>query len=256
MVRATVYGHTGVVGRVLYEYLQGLEGLDVGGVSLEGETPGADDCEWAFVCVPTLTVDGEQDQGPLCDVLRRTRARNVVIRSTVLPGTCAWIQAIHPDWTVYHWPEFLSARTAAADFAHPHTQVVGCADSQPWVETWEWRLPIGERLTQYVDLSTAEVIKYAHNCHGAMEVIFANLLYDACARSGAQFEGVRQVVPLLGYVGRSLVSTYWNVHQDDQRGYAGACFPKDVQALAGWLGERGELLQGMERANARLRGER
>jgi UDP-glucose 6-dehydrogenase len=110
-------------------------------------------------------------------------------------------------------------------------------------------------LTQYVDLSTAEVIKYAHNTHGALEVIFANLLYDACERSAAQFEGVRNVVPLLGYVSRTLVSTYWNVHKDGKRGYAGACFPKDVSALAGWLGERGELLQGMERANARLRGE-
>ena len=254
-MRVTVYGHTGLVGGVLYRYLCEQDGLDVGGVSLDAETPGADDCEWAFVCVPTPTVDGEQDQGPLCDVLRRIHARNVVIRSTVLPGTCAWTQAIYPERTVYHWPEFLSARTAEQDFAHPHTQVVGCGDSQPWAETWEWRLPIGERLTQYVDLSTAEVIKYAHNCHGAMEVIFSNLLYDACQRSGAQFEGVRNVVPLLGYLSRTMVSTYWNVHQDGKRGYAGACFPKDVQALAGWLGERGELLQGMERANARLKGE-
>ena len=255
-LRVTVYGHTGVVGRVLYEYLRELAGLAVGGVSLDGETPGADDCEWAFVCVPTPTVDGGQDQGPLYSVLRRTRARNVVIRSTVLPGTCAVIQATHPEWAVYHWPEFLSARRAKADFRHPHTQVVGCVDSQPWAETWERRLPGRWQPTQYVDLSTAELIKYAHNCHGAMEVIFANLLHDACERSGAQYECVRGVMPSLGYLSRPMVQTYWNVHQDGKRGYAGACFPKDVQALAVWLGEQGELLQGMEKANARLRGEK
>ncbi len=254
-MRVTVYGHTGVVGGVLYRWLREQEGIEVSGVSLDAEDEYADYADWAFICVPTLTVDGEQDQGPLFDVIHRMHAPNVVIRSTVLPGTCDAIAETRPELNLYHWPEFLSARTAEADFRHPSTQVIGCGNADLWHNTWAWRLPRGRSCGLYTTRATAELVKYTHNVHGAMEVIFGNLIYDAAIRCGASYEAVRDIMPALGYLSDPLVRTYWNVHQDGKRGYAGACFPKDVQALEGWLHGKAELLEGMERANARLRGE-
>jgi len=254
-MRVTVYGHTGVVGGVLYRWLDWQRDVEVLGASLDAQDEGADDADWAFVCVPTPTVDGEQDQGPLFDVIHRTHAPNVVIRSTVLPGTCDAIAETRPHLNLYHWPEFLSARTAEYDFAHPATQIIGCGDADLWRETWEALLPHGRTPNQYTTRAVAELVKYTHNCHGAMEVIFANLIFDAARRGGADYEAVRAIMPSLGYLSRQMLAAYWNVYRDGKRGYAGACFPKDVQAFEGWLHGKAELLEGMERANARLRGE-
>jgi len=257
-MRVTVYGHTGVVGGVLYRYLSGQEDLDVRGLSLDAADDGADDCEWAFVCVPTPTIDGEQDQGPLWDVLHRLvdRRCNVVIRSTVLPGTCDAIAETHPEWNVYHWPEFLSARTADADFRKAHISILGGGDIALWRAVWEPRLSYDAFYrAEYTTRANAELIKYAHNVHGALQVTFANLIYDAAKRGAADFEAVRRLLPEFGYVSEESTNRYWNVWLDGHRGYGGACFPKDVAAMEGWLHGKAELLEGMERANARLRGE-
>ena len=253
---ATVYGHTGVVGRELFAHLV-RRGVSPGYVSLEGESPHADDCEWAFLCLPTPTVNGQQDLSAIYAVAERLSGRyvNVVARSTVLPGTCDWLQQLHPEWRVYHWPEFLTARRAREEFLSPSIQIVGCNDTAPWLETWEDVLPKPhvQPFTFYTTLATAELIKYAHNCHGAMQVIFANLLYDAAMKSGANFDQVRATLPALGYVRHSTVTTYWNPWKDGYRGYGGVCFPKDVAAFADYMTGQAELLEGMEAANARLR---
>jgi UDPglucose 6-dehydrogenase len=255
-VRVTVYGHTGTVGRQLFRWL-GEVGLDPSGMSLDdtwGE-PGAED--WAFLCLPTPTTEDGQDLSAIEEVAEflGDGERHVVIRSTVLPGTCARLQAEHPEWWVYHWPEFLSASTAWADFCEPQVYVIG-GDGLEWLATgWEDILPTPSHWSVYTDLKTAELIKYAHNCHGAMQVIFANLLRDAADKCGADWTHLMQGVLHQGYVSPETVRAYWNVEQDGYRGYGGACFPKDVDAMRHWLAGKAELLDGMTAANARLRCE-
>lgn len=256
-MRVTVYGHTGVVGSVLYRWLEKNTSVKLAGVSLDcrdgdyGQAP-----DWVFLCLPTPTGPGGQDQSIIGQTLRQLPDREmaVVIRSTVVPGTCENIAAQHPRWRVYHWPEFLSARRATADFWLPSAQVVG-GDREEWQRTWHDILPLAIMGTVYVDRTTAEVIKYAHNCHGAMQVVFANLLYDMAQASGADFEAIKATMPKLGYIAPQTIQAYWDVFKDGGRGYAGACFPKDVDAIRHWLMGQAELLDGMAAANARLRGE-
>lgn len=259
-MRVTVYGHTGTVGRQLFRWLDEV-GLDPSGMSLDdtwGE-PGAED--WAFLCLPTPTTEDGQDLSAIEEVAEflGDGERHVVIRSTVLPGTCARLQAEHPEWHVIHWPEFLSARTAWADFCDPKVCVVGGDDTALggwYTYGWRERLPWSRVIQEvYTDLETAELIKYAHNCHGAMQVIFSNLLRDAVDKCGADWTHLMQGVLRQGYVSAKTARAYWNVHKDGYRGYGGACFPKDVDAVRGWLAGKAELLDGMAAANARLRGE-
>jgi UDP-glucose 6-dehydrogenase len=66
------------------------KGVEVSGVSLDridGAVHSAPD--WIFLCLPTPTVDCKQDISAITDVLAKYdgQAVNVVIRSTVLPGT-------------------------------------------------------------------------------------------------------------------------------------------------------------------------
>ena len=254
-----VYGHTGVVGAQLFRWLAEHDTPMLGGISLDrengylGQPP-----EWVFVCVPTPTTDAGQDLSAVESVLARHAGHEcaVVIRSTVLPGTCDRIQAEHPEWAVYHWPEFLNARSAWEDFCNPRVQVIGNGiHSSAWDSRWESVLPRPTASGQWVSVSlaSAEGIKYGHNVHGAMQVIFANLMHDVCRRAGGgNWAAIAWGMTQIGYVTLQLHDAYWDVWRDNKRGYAGACFPKDVKALLAYMGDEGELLDGMERANARL----
>lgn len=263
----TVYGHTGVVGRQLYRWLERASG-DVAGISLDErigqwqERP-----EWAFLCLPTPTDEDGQNLDAIYEVcwqLASQEIERVVIRSTVLPGTTASLQETFRAQGLWfwHWPEFLSARTAFEDFSSPILRVVGCPDCEDgrrlWREQIEPLLPDPCYSTQYVSTTMSEALKYVHNTHGAMQVIFANLMYDMCHEAGISWEELRKLVPELCYVSSATERAYWNVWKDGRRGYGGACFPKDVKALLLWLqqrtGKAPELLLGMERANALLNG--
>jgi UDPglucose 6-dehydrogenase len=258
-MRVVIYGHTGTVGAQLYRWLgeTGADDIELAGVSLDRQDGDASEPDWAFLCLPTPTVDGQQDLSAIDAVCEQLGDRpcHVVIRSTVLPGTCARIQVEHPEWYVYHWPEFLSASTAWSDFCAPEVYVVGGDDFEWLAAGWEDILPNPSHWSVYTDLETAELIKYAHNCHGAMQVIFSNLLRDAVDKCGADWTHLMQGVLRQGYVSAETARAYWNVNKDGYRGYGGACFPKDVDAARGWLAGKAELLDGMAAANARLRGE-
>lgn len=265
VTKFAVYGHTGVVGSQLYRWLR-ERGADVAGVSLDRSDGEVGVPEWAFLCLPTLTgADGAQEQDAIWQVCNSWQGRNVgvVIRSTVLPGTCARLAEAHPELTIYHWPEFLSARSAWEDFISPRARFVGCDMTSRgmglWAEAIEPLLPVAVEGTRYMSTATSETLKYAHNVHGAMQVIYANQVYDVCNASGADWRQVRDALPQLGYVSHRQMQSYWDVWKDDKRGYGGTCFPKDVRALRAWLhslSQPCELLDGMEAANARLRGGR
>jgi UDP-glucose 6-dehydrogenase len=260
LARFVVYGHTGVVGQQLYRWLR-ERGADVAGVSLDGTEGDAERAVWAFLCLPTLTrEDGSQDVEAIEQVCSGLASGRVVVRSTVLPGTTSWLAKRHPGLTFYHWPEFLSARTAWEDFAHPRARFVGCDMRPSTIEAWQAEveplLPVAAETTRFVEWPTSETIKYAHNIHGAMQIVWANQMYDVCNESGADWRAVQDMLPLLGYVSHRQRAAYWDVWKDGKRGYGGTCFPKDTGALRAWLTRRGwpcELLDGMEQANARLR---
>jgi UDP-glucose 6-dehydrogenase len=259
-MKALVYGHTGVVGAQLYRWLKKRK-VNVSGISLDKTEGFMADVDWFFICLPTPTIDHRQDLGVIESVLDGLPYSpiHVVIRSTVLPGTCSTIQDLHPQWNVYHWPEFLSARTAWHDFMVPKVSVIGVTSEGAqfeWLQAWGTVLPNPTNGTHFTDLVTAETIKYTHNVHGALQVIYSNMVWDICHKADANYQAVAQVIPQVGYISPAQVEAYWHVGRDGYRGYDGACFPKDVAAMAGFLSEKAELLVGMERANKRLRTEK
>ena len=251
-----IYGHTGVVGAQLYRWLV-QKGVEVSGVSLDRlDGPAYSEPDWIFLCLPTPTIDGKQDISALTDVLATYdgNAVNVVIRSTVLPGTCDRLQKEHPEWLVFHWPEFLTARDAWHGFIFPKARIIG-GDRETWADVWEDLMPSKHIPTTYVSLSTAEIIKYAHNLHGVIQVIYANLLFDAVWKVAANWVDVQEGLCELGYITPDIILSYWDVFKDGYRGFGGNCFPKDLAAFTGWMHEAGlpvELLDAAQQANERL----
>merc|ERR1712142_1388701 len=82
-----------------------------------------------FLCLPTLydEIRGEYDKTAIRETLANLENYKydgvVVIKSTVEPGTTDELSKIHPELTIIHNPEFLSAATAFYDF---HNQPTLC----------------------------------------------------------------------------------------------------------------------------------
>jgi len=273
-MKVRVYGHTGTVGRQLYHWLAAGGKCNLQGKSLDREDYATSDfadrfdyTDLAFLCLPTPTEMTDQKIDAIEQVCANLNPCRVIIRSTILPGTTRRLSELYPQHVFYHWPEFLSARTAQRDFISPQRHLVGTSGKaaedfdQSDVGYWQaWIAPLLPRAsygTNYVSFEESEIIKYAHNVHGAMQVIFANQLYDICQNAGAKYETVRDDLPDFGGVSRDVSRKYWDVWKDGERGYGGACFPKDVDAIYYWCRENGvqaELIAGIKGANELLRG--
>lgn len=198
-------------------------------------------CQFIFVCVPTPTTDGKQDQTAIYDVCRKLTALKyhgaVVIKSTVLPETCDKLTQTFPLLFI-HNPEFLTERNARQDFLK-QTDILysipkGYSAIQQEFETIHRKaLPASSALKfhDFNDYKITEMAKYLHNCFLATKVVFANEMYRLCATSDIDFKQVVKAAQTQGKIGES----HWQVPgPDGKMGYGGMCFPKDMDALANY----------------------
>src|SRR5208337_4466321 len=117
--------------------------MEQGRLSATGSTAGAlAQADFAFLCVGTPSasngnLSADQLRRAAVDIgdhiTERTRPLTVVVRSTVLPGTCdeliALLAARNTKVSIVANPEFLREGTAVRDFMEPSLLVVGSHDS-------------------------------------------------------------------------------------------------------------------------------
>jgi UDPglucose 6-dehydrogenase len=236
-----VLGH-GFVGKAVREFFEG-HGHQVRVYDKDPDRSThvlAETCssEFVFVCVPTPTLGGIQDQTALEEVGAAliqwaSPSTTVVIKSTVLPGTTRRLATSLKSPVIFS-PEFLTARTASYDFAHPDSIILGGHDT----------MKVEALLTQYhpdvpvmrVSWETAELIKYARNTFYAVKVGWWNEVFDLCEALDVDYEVVKQGVLASGWVNPMHCEV---PGPDGQRGFGGACLPKDSEALVGFANQHG-----------------
>lgn len=184
-----------------------------------------------FVCVPTPTMeDGSQNLDFLREsILEITNietfgSKNIVIRSTVLPGTCRKLQDEF-DVNLIFVPEFLTESTAFADAKYPDFVFVGGDDFATRNEIAE--MFHNDNVFQ-VSLETAELVKYAMNTFFGIKVVLGNIFRDIAEQTGADYWSVKKALELHKF--GSLNG--WNPFHGNQRGFGGKCLPKDITALS------------------------
>ena len=175
----------------------------------------------------------------------------VITKSTVPVGTARRVrEAIeaetdHPVHVCSN-PEFLKEGAAIDDFMKPDRVVIG-VDSEyaarvlrelydPFVRTG--------RSIMIMDVSAAEITKYAANAMLATRISFMNSIARLCEATGAEVDAVRRGVGSDSRIGSSFL--FPGV------GYGGSCFPKDIQALAKTMRDFGvdaSILQAVEDVN-------
>jgi UDPglucose 6-dehydrogenase len=156
----------------------------------------------------------------------------VVVKSTVIPRTTDEI--VKPileehsgknagvDFGLAMNPEFLREGVALRDFLGPDRIVIGLHDDRT-KEYMEDVYASFDVPKLYVDIRTAEMIKYTSNAFLATKISFANEIGNACKILGIDTYDVFEGVGLDSRISPAFFRS--------GAGFGGSCFPKDVKAL-------------------------
>jgi len=191
------------------------------------------ECDIVFIAVPTPTTPEGFDDSIVRDAIALTgEGKVVIVKSTIVPGTTKTFQSQYPDRIIFYSPEFLSEATAAEDASHPFSNILGAAADdeahRAAAELVHAVLPHAP-FTQTCDSTEAELIKYAHNGSGYVEILFFNLMYELAEKSSVSWEPVERALQADPYIAHRYAKP---VHKSG-RGAGGHCFIKDFAALRG-----------------------
>jgi len=143
------------------------------------------------------------------------------------------------DLKLAHVPEFLTQARAKFDYVNPHKIVVGCREEirQEVTDVIMTSAVNFERVNiEYCTIQEASFFKYLANTQLAIKVIVNNEYSELAWRLGVDWDRVVDIARTDYRLG----ATHWAVPgPDGERGYGGACFPKDTAALAHIAKENG-----------------
>jgi UDPglucose 6-dehydrogenase len=159
----------------------------------------------------------------------------VVTKSTVPVGTAGKVRAAIAgelkirgkkiEFDVASNPEFLKEGAAVEDFLKPDRIVIGVESAR--AEEMMHRLykpfTLNGHPMIFMDITSAEMTKYAANAMLATKISFMNDIANLCEIVGANINLVRKGIGSDSRIGPKFI--YPGV------GYGGSCFPKDVKAL-------------------------
>lgn len=196
--------------------------------------------------------------------LRHKREREdswdlVVVRSTVPPGTTRRILLpllekssgliAGEDFGLCMQPEFLRAKSSEEDFLYPWATVIGELDQRSGDVLAEIYVDFGSKIFR-VNLETAELVKYVHNCFNAAKISFSNEIWLLGSKLGIDANLVLEIAV-------NTAEGYWNSHYGTIGGqpYGGTCLPKDTKGLEAFAKEIGvsiPLLSAVISVNSRM----
>ena len=180
----------------------------------------------------------------------------LVTKSTVPVGTAKKVKAaiqaeldkrgVDVPFDVASNPEFLKEGAAIKDFMSPDRVVVGTeSEKAKEVMTRLYRpLMLQNFRVIFMDISSAEMTKYAANAMLATRISFMNDIANLCERVGANVDSVRKGIGTDSRIGSKFLYAGC--------GYGGSCFPKDVKALIHTGLENDyhmEVIEAVERVN-------
>lgn len=228
-------------------YEQGLEDMILRNVKAERLhfttqiTDVLDQVQVVFSAVGTPPgEDGSADLKYVLEVAR-TIGQNMqqyvllVTKSTVPVGTAAIVRKtiqeeldkrnVSIEFDVASNPEFLKEGDAIKDFMSPDRVVVGVESEKAREMMSKLYRPflLNNFRVIFMDISSAEMTKYAANAMLATRISFMNDIANLCELLGADVNMVRKGIGTDQRIGSKFLYSGC--------GYGGSCFPKDVKAL-------------------------
>lgn len=178
----------------------------------------------------------------------------LVTKSTVPVGTSRRIQQVvrqelarrgaEVEFDVASNPEFLKEGSAIKDFMSPDRVVVGVESERAKELMSRLYRPflLNNFRVIFMDVTSAEMTKYAANSMLATRISFMNDIANLCEIVGADVSMVRKGIATDERIGSRFLYAGC--------GYGGSCFPKDVKALVNTAHENGYRLRVLEAVEA------
>lgn len=195
--------------------------------------------EIIFACVPTpMADDGSCDtsivERVVADIAAAYKINKydrhehaiIAIKSTVSVGTTEKLISTYDDFDFCFVPEFLRERCAITDFTENHdVLIVGthCNKVFKLVKKAHGKYP---KNVVHLTPSEAEFVKYFNNAFNAMRIVFANSFFELCKKYDVDYTAVKDAVTNIRHIPH-----YYLECNDNMRGFAGMCLPKDLKAL-------------------------
>jgi UDPglucose 6-dehydrogenase len=187
-------------------------------------------CKFAMVAVPTPSQpDGSADVSIVEEVVGWIECEVIVLRSTVPVGTTDRLRLETGKALVFQ-PEYGPASTPDHPFsdARKIRWVILGGDRRDTIsvaDLYKTTFQSDIHIHQ-TDARTAELTKYMENCFLALKVTFCNEFYDLAGAFGVDYNELRELWLLDPRIGRSHTFVF-----PDERGFAGSCLPKDLEAI-------------------------
>lgn len=183
----------------------------------------------SFICVPTPNrEDGSLDTSIVEKVARECRSKLIVVRSTVMPGTCDRIGE-----NACFQPEFLGETVS-----HPllnegerNFLIIGGRPEyrRKLIELYQTVYNANTTIRQMTNYE-AEVVKLSENRAIAFKVAECQELYDVCEKAGIDYYAIREAV----YKDDPRFNLWWTFIYPEKRGFNSKCIPKDIYGWAAW----------------------
>ena len=194
-------------------------------------------CTNIFICLPTpMNEDGSCNISIVEQVLtgidlttdNLETERNIIIKSTIPPGTTAKWNRRFESLNIVFNPEFLTEANAVSDYENQDRIILGGVRPATTELKTIFSKVFPKAHIIKTDSTHAEMVKYLTNTFLATKVSFANEMYSLCNQLNVDYDKVVEYATLDDRLGKS----HWNVPgPDGDFGFGGHCFPKDLAAI-------------------------
>jgi UDPglucose 6-dehydrogenase len=219
------------------------------------------DCRLIFIQVGTPESNGDLDNTAVQALVRDLAelpledGALLVLKSTVPPGTNDQLARDYPQYRFASAPEFLIQEDPLNSFLKPDRIVIGArtledrmAIALPLADACG--VKVGDGKLIFVTPIEAELLKLSANTILAAKVALANELFGICEAYGVSWSAIQYGIGMDSRIGQSHLTV------TDERGFGGACFPKDLHGLiaAAYRADYiPRLLTAIDEANDRVR---
>lgn len=215
----------GIVGNNLYKELEELS-PDVHDIDTNKctSTKKSHMYDVAFICVDTPLVDGSLDISAVKKAVDETKAKIIVIKSTVPVGTTDIFSDTRA--TVFS-PEYYGATINSLNLNLDFTILGGKQKDCDFVIEKIQRAYKGSHKFIKTDAKTAELAKFMENSWLATKVVFCNTFAEIASQLDISYNSLRELFILDPRVNPSHTQVY-----ADQPYYESHCLDKDVPHIA------------------------
>lgn len=193
-----------------------------------------------YICVPTPSSEAGiilKEVDNVFELLAlNSYSGQIVLKSTVMPGTTQNYINMFPTLSISFCPEFLSAKTNIFDYANQKNIILGIISKKNVVlESWYSSALYSHAELSIVSIIEAESVKIFCNVFYAVKIQTFTEFYLTCQNNGADFDKVRDLMLKNNWIN----PMHTIVPNNGKISFSGMCFPKDISSFNKYLEDKG-----------------